>query len=212
MEEWLQSPFVNDVIYFGRSEQGLEIGNQIYAAGKKPVLELSGNDIMVVWKDADLEGAVGALMDAFLGSMQICMVPKAALIHHEVFERFKELFISRIGSMKVGLPSDPETCLTPVMRIKEYYDFSCKVLTMGIPNIIDSVLIGDFDENYEFINPKDVKSIIPKSDSFSSSINPENNGNNFIMGKIYISGDTLQNGEVLSRGFIFYKDFYVYKD
>jgi len=121
MNEWIESPLVNDIIFFGNSEKGLEIGKKIYMAGKKPILELSGNDIMAIWKDANLTSAAEALLDAFLGSTQICMVPKAALIHSSIFDEFSRIFLSKVKGLKVGLPSDSETCLTPVLKIKEFY-------------------------------------------------------------------------------------------
>ncbi|KJJ84854.1 succinate-semialdehyde dehydrogenase [Candidatus Omnitrophus magneticus] len=131
MDEWLASPFVNDVLFFGPSDKGLEMGQAIYSAGKKPILELSGSDFLVVWKDADLEKTVTALKDAFLGSTQICMVPKAALIHADVFKKFSGMFVDEVKKMKVGLPSSPDTCLTPVLKIKEFYEFLDDALIKG---------------------------------------------------------------------------------
>ena len=70
---------------------------KIYLAGKKPILELSGNDFMAIWKDADIDNAVEALADAFLGSTQICMVPKTALIHEGIFD----LFVKKTGAITI---------------------------------------------------------------------------------------------------------------
>ena len=121
MEEWLSSPQVSDLLFFGDSTEGLEIGTEAFRRGKKPILELSGNDMMIVWKDAELDGAVESLLDGFLGSMQICMVPKKALIHEGIFERFEERFVEEAKRLRVGLPSDPETCLTPVVKIDDCF-------------------------------------------------------------------------------------------
>jgi hypothetical protein len=52
-------------------------------------LELSGNDAVVVWEDADLETAVAAMCECFYGPSQICMVPKQAIVHPDVAD---ELF------------------------------------------------------------------------------------------------------------------------
>lgn len=138
MDEWTSSPLVNDIVFFGTSDVGLEIGKRIYESGKKPILELSGNDFMVIWKDANIANAVRALSDAFLGSTQICMVPKTALIHKDIYKDFTAAFLDEVKQMKVGLPSDPETCLTPVLKMKEFYEFlddakekGCKVLFGG---------------------------------------------------------------------------------
>lgn len=130
-QEWLSAPYINDIIYFGDSETGLEIGKRVFQAGKKPILELSGNDMMFIWKDADLDEAVNSLSDAFLGSTQICMVPKKAVIHGDIFEEFSEKFIDKVKELKVGLPSDPEVSLTPVLLIKEFYEFLNDAIAQG---------------------------------------------------------------------------------
>jgi len=156
LDEWLASPHINDILYFGTSENGIEIGNRIYAAGKKPILELSGNDMMFVWKDADLGKAINALLDAFLGSTQICMVPKAAAIHEDVYEEFSEKFISAVKQLRVGLPSDPDTYLTPVMKIKEFYEFLNDAIAKNATLVHGGQRVnhkGEPDENGVYIIP-----------------------------------------------------------
>jgi len=143
-DEWIESPFVNDIMYFGTSEKGLEIGKRIYLAGKKPILELSGNDMLFVWKDADLDNAINSLLDAFLGSTQICMVPKAAIIHESIYDRFLKKFSVELRKMKVGLPSDPKTCLTPVMMMKEFNEFLEDAIEKGA-----KLIQGGEKVNYE---------------------------------------------------------------
>ncbi len=155
-DEWINSPFVNDIIYFGTSEKGLEIGKQIYLAGKKPILELSGNDMMLIWEDADIKNAIEALLDAFLGSTQICMVPKAALIHSGVYNEFVKKFSAELKKMKVGLPTDPRTCLTPVGMMKEFAEFLGDALAKGAKLIQGGERVnykGEKDDKGAFIIP-----------------------------------------------------------
>lgn len=121
-KDWMESPLVNDIFYFGDSAKGLEIGKEAFSHGKKPILELSGNDFMVIWGDAPLRAAAESLVEGFLGSMQICMAPKKALIHPEVFDRFMDIFVPMVEKrVKVGLPSDPQVYLTPVGRLREFH-------------------------------------------------------------------------------------------
>lgn len=121
VDEWIFSSQVKTILYFGESERGLEIGKKAYTNGKKVILELSGSDMLLVWKDADIEKASSALVEGFLGSTQICMVPKKALIHYEVFEEFITKFVKKVKNLKFGLPSDPETILSPVVRMREFF-------------------------------------------------------------------------------------------
>jgi len=122
---------VNDIVFFGDSNRGLEIGAKIFQAGKKPILELSGNDIVAVWKDGDLEKASDSLLDCFLGSTQICMVPKICIIHHKAYHDFSNLMVKKTKALKASLPSDPETILAPVGKIKDYFDFRSDAVAKG---------------------------------------------------------------------------------
>ena len=86
LDRWLEHPLVDDILYFGGSEEGLRFERECVARGKKPILELAGNDGLVVWKDADLDQAAEAITECFFGSGQICMVPNYVVVHPEVAE------------------------------------------------------------------------------------------------------------------------------
>ncbi|MEU5579688.1 aldehyde dehydrogenase [Streptomyces huasconensis] len=116
MRTWLESPLVDDVMYFGGSRQGIDFGARCVAAGKKPVLELAGNDICVVWHDADLDLAAEALTEAFYGSGQICMVPNVAVVHPAVADELLEKLAARAATIRPGYPEEPGTLLSPVLR------------------------------------------------------------------------------------------------
>lgn len=122
MDQWLESPLVNDIMFFGDSVTGLEIGKRIYLKGKKPILELSGNDIVFVWKDADIPKAVSATVDAFLGSTQICIVPKNVFVHEKVYDRYLEALVKEVRKLKIGLPTDSDTILAPVSKMSDFFE------------------------------------------------------------------------------------------
>lgn len=150
LEQWLDSPLANDIFHFGESDKGLEIGQRIYTAGKKPILELSGNDLLFVWKDADIKKAAASLMDAFLGSTQICMVPKNAIIHEDIFDSFCNEMLKKIKILKPGLPDDPDTCLSPVIKITQFFEFLEDAKSKGA-----SVLCGGRRISYNGAEDKD---------------------------------------------------------
>lgn len=156
MDEWLSSPYINDIIYFGDSKKGLEIGSKIFQVGKKPVLELSGNDLLLAWKDADLEGASNSLLEGFLGSTQICMVPKVAVIHQDIYEVFVNKFLEKVKKLKISLPTALGTVLSPVARIPEFFDFLNDALDKGASLIYGGERVNHRDEpdsNGTYIRP-----------------------------------------------------------
>ncbi|MDD5020905.1 MAG: aldehyde dehydrogenase family protein [Endomicrobiaceae bacterium] len=123
MDEWISNSKVNDIFFFGESEHGLELAKRGYNNGKKMILELSGNDNLYVWHDCNFDDAVKASLDAFLGSTQICMVPKNIIVHEDIYDLFIEKFICEVKKTKIALPSNSETVLTPVIKMKECQEF-----------------------------------------------------------------------------------------
>jgi acyl-CoA reductase-like NAD-dependent aldehyde dehydrogenase len=138
LKQWLASPHVDDVLFFGSSNTGLRFGSECFAAGKKPILELSGNDGFLVWRDADLERAAETLTECFFGSSQICMVPKYAIAHPQIAEELIARFVALVQTIKPGYPEDPSVVLSPVLKQDQFFDFlsearqtGCEILTGG---------------------------------------------------------------------------------
>ena len=156
MNQWINSPHVNDILFIGDTKAGLDIGNRAFQHGKKPILELSGNDMMFIWKDAPVEGAAQSLLDGFMGSTQICMVPKKAFVHEDVFEEFQATFLASVKNLRVGLPSDPTVCLSPVVKMAEFFDFLEDAMAKGADLLCGGYRInyhGQLDDNGAFLAP-----------------------------------------------------------
>src|SRR3989440_10609681 len=121
LRQWTTSPLVDDVMFFGDSTVGLKIGADCAAAGKKAVLELSGNDAIVVWEDADVEAAAAAMCECFYGSSQICMVPKHAIVHPAIADEVIEHLLERVAGIRPGFPEEPDVLLSPVLKADRYF-------------------------------------------------------------------------------------------
>ncbi len=150
LEQWMASPKEKDILFFGDSETGLEIGRRCYNAGKKPILELSGSDPLIVWKDCDIEDAAASAMDAFLGSTQICMVPKKFIVHEEAFDAFVSHMKEKISKITYGLPSMPGVILSPVVKTDTFEEYLNEAINKGA-----KLLCGGSRINYDnTVNPK----------------------------------------------------------
>lgn len=131
LREWLDSPLVDDVMFFGDSRSGLRVGEECVARGKKPILELSGNDAVVVWRDADLDGAAAALAECFHASSQICMVPNHAIVHPEVADELIGRMVAEARRLRPGYPGDPDTLLSPVTQGDRLAEFTAQAREAG---------------------------------------------------------------------------------
>jgi len=123
VDGWIASDSVDTILFFGDTARGLAIGSRAYQRGKKTILELSGNDVFVVWEDADLERAAWTLTEAYSGSGQICMVPKVAIVHPACADDFLDLHLQAVGKIRPGLPEDPTTILSPVRKLNRFEEF-----------------------------------------------------------------------------------------
>lgn len=118
---WLASPCVDDIMYFGTSENGLRFQERCVAAGKKPILELAGNDVVLVWKDADLPSAAAAITEGFYGSGQLCMIPNQVIVHPDAAPRLLRLLVAEAARLRPGYPDDDSVLLTPVLRNEKFF-------------------------------------------------------------------------------------------
>jgi putative phosphonoacetaldehyde dehydrogenase len=105
--ELLTSADVDLVTFTG----GVSIGKSLAAkaAYKRQVLELGGNDPLIVLADADLEEAAAlAAAGSYRNSGQRCTAVKRMLVEESVADRFVELLVENTRAVRYGDPFDPE--------------------------------------------------------------------------------------------------------
>src|SRR3984957_12521328 len=105
-DELLTSEDVDLVTFTG----GVSIGKFIAAKAvyKRQVLELGGNDPIIVLEDADLEEAAAlAASGSYKNSGQRCTAVKRMLVQESVADRFVELLVEKTRAVKYGDPFDP---------------------------------------------------------------------------------------------------------
>jgi putative phosphonoacetaldehyde dehydrogenase len=91
---------------------GVPIGKYIAekAGYKRTVLELGGNDPLIVMEDADLEKAATlAAAGATKNSGQRCTAVKRILVVEAVADAFVEILKGKVEAIKYGDPMDPDT-------------------------------------------------------------------------------------------------------
>lgn len=160
LNAWVASPHVDDIMYFGSSEKGVKFERECVAAGKKPILELAGNDVVVVWKDADLEYAAEALTESFYGSGQLCMIPNQAVVHPAVADELLALLAAKARAFKPGYPDEDGVLLTPVLRNDKFYSCLRDALDKGAQLVVGGSgmqLDGTRDDAGMFLEPTVVR-------------------------------------------------------
>ena len=104
-DELITHPLVDLVTFTG----GVAIGKYIAAkAGyRRVVLELGGNDPIIVMEDADIdEASTLAVGGSYKNSGQRCTAVKRMLVHEAVADRFVEQVVAKTRAWTFGDPSD----------------------------------------------------------------------------------------------------------
>ena len=105
-----------DIVTFTGS---VKVGKHIAAnAGyKRLVLELGGNDPLIVMEDADLDKAAElAVQGATKNSGQRCTAVKRILVVEKVADKFAEAVLAKAKKLKCGDPMDPATDIGTVIH------------------------------------------------------------------------------------------------
>ena len=125
-DELLTNADVDLVTFTG----GVAVGKYIAAKAvyKRQVLELGGNDPLIVMEDADLEEAATlAVAGSYKNSGQRCTAVKRMLVHETVADRFVELLVAKSRAIRYGDPMDPATDMGTVIDEAAARSFEAKV-------------------------------------------------------------------------------------
>jgi len=125
-DELLTNEHVDLVTFTG----GVAIGKYIAARAvyKRQVLELGGNDPIIVCDDADIEEAATlAASGSYKNSGQRCTAVKRMLVDEKVADRFVELLVEKTRALKYGDPLDPATDMGTVIDEPAAVEFESRV-------------------------------------------------------------------------------------
>jgi len=106
-DELITNEHVDLVTFTG----GVAIGKYIAskAGYRRMVLELGGNDPIIVMEDADLdEASTLAVQGSYKNSGQRCTAVKRMLVHEAVAGRFTEMVVEKTKAWSFGDPADPK--------------------------------------------------------------------------------------------------------
>ena len=107
---------VDAVLHTGSPAAGRAIAQACAARGAKAILELGGNDPLIVDADVDPEWAAGeAASGAFANAGQICVSAERIYVHEAVAAAFTDALVARARALRCGPATDPQTELGPLV-------------------------------------------------------------------------------------------------
>jgi len=111
---------------------GKHIGQVVGARLGRTILELGGNNALIISDKADLTGALAA---AFFGAVgragQRCTSTRRLIIHEGIYDLFLRKLIANYEKVKIGDPLDPNTLMGPLIDEEAVSDYENTLVDVG---------------------------------------------------------------------------------
>lgn len=117
IEEIIENPIVKAVTLTGSGPAGSSVASIAGKNIKKSVLELGGNNALVVLNDCDIDTTIDTCVQArFQNTGQSCIAGKRLLVDASISEEFIQKLIKKVRELKSGDPMDEETYIGTLAR------------------------------------------------------------------------------------------------
>lgn len=157
-EKLLGSGVIDHVNFTGSVAGGRAIEKALAGTFATLGLELGGKDPAYVRVDADLDYAIGNLVDgAFFNSGQCCCGIERVYVHESLYDRFVDGFVDLTSQYKLGNPLDEATTLGPMAQTR-FADWvreqTQEALRKGAKAHIDTSKFAEDKEGTPYLAPQ----------------------------------------------------------
>jgi aldehyde dehydrogenase (NAD+) len=114
----------------GSTAMGRSVGTTVAQRLGRSLLELGGNNGLIVTPSADLDLAMRAVLFAAVGTAgQRCTTLRRLIIHHSLVDKFVPRLVAAYKSIRPGNPWDDGVLLGPLIRQSAVQQFEVAVAT-----------------------------------------------------------------------------------
>jgi aldehyde dehydrogenase (NAD+) len=115
-EGMIRDPRIPLISATGSVSMGRHIGQVVAGRVGRSLLELGGNNAVIVTPQADLDLAVRAILFGAVGTAgQRCTTTRRVIVHREIFERFSQALIEAYKEVPIGNPLEEKTLMGPLI-------------------------------------------------------------------------------------------------
>ena len=115
-EALVSSPDVPILSATGSTRMGAIVGPKVTARWGRPILELGGNNAMIVAPSADLGMAVRATVFSAVGTAgQRCTSLRRLIVHESIKDELVEKVAKAYSGLRIGDPRDPNVLVGPLI-------------------------------------------------------------------------------------------------
>jgi aldehyde dehydrogenase (NAD+) len=115
-QQFVDDERVNLISFTGSCAVGRKVGERVAARMGKCLLELGGNNAIIVDEHANLDLAVPAIVFGSVGTAgQRCTTTRRVIAHESRFEELKEALVNAYAQVRIGDPLDTGTLMGPLI-------------------------------------------------------------------------------------------------
>ena len=157
--EWMANdPRIPLVSATGSTRMGKAVGAAVGARLGRALLELGGNNAIIISKDADIDMAIlGSLFGAVGTAGQRCTTTRRLIIHEDVYDNVKQKLTAAYSQLRIGNPLDETNHVGPLIdkdAVKMYQSSIDACKKEGGKFIVEGgVLHGDGFESGCYVKP-----------------------------------------------------------
>jgi aldehyde dehydrogenase (NAD+) len=142
----------------GSTRMGKIVAQTVAERLGKSLLELGGNNAIIVTPDADIKMTViGAVFGAVGTAGQRCTSTRRLIIHESIYDKVKDAMVSAYNQLRIGNPLDQNNHVGPLidtMAVEMYNNALAKVVAEGGKILVEGgVLSGEGYESGCYVKP-----------------------------------------------------------
>ena len=142
----------------GSTRMGKIVAQTVAGRLGRSLLELGGNNAIIVTPDADIKMTViGAVFGAVGTAGQRCTSTRRLIIHESIYDKVKDAIVSAYGQLKIGNPLDQNNHVGPVIdkdAVAMYSKALEKLVAEGGKILVEGgVLSGEGYESGCYVRP-----------------------------------------------------------
>jgi aldehyde dehydrogenase (NAD+) len=114
-ERFVEDPRVQLVSFTGSTAVGRQVGVRVAARMGRSLLELGGNNAIIVDQSADLKLAIPGIVFGAVGTAgQRCTTTRRLFVHQSLLKSVMETLVSAYQQVRIGDPLDSKTLMGPL--------------------------------------------------------------------------------------------------
>ncbi|NLN25967.1 MAG: aldehyde dehydrogenase family protein [Bacteroidetes bacterium] len=157
--EWMTNDHRVDLVSAtGSTRMGKIVAQDVAKRLGKVLLELGGNNAIIVTPDADIKmTTIGAVFGAVGTAGQRCTSTRRLIVHEDIYDKVKDALVSAYGQLKIGNPLDENNHVGPLIdkdAVKMYLEALDKVKAEGGNFVVEGgVLEGEEYKSGCYVKP-----------------------------------------------------------